>query len=78
MDCEGRKPRDDAVLSDRWRLAASLSGLVSLAGIEEREKGPIHAEGCKGRVGREASVCPEDWCCTETVHNQELPRVQQL
>lgn len=52
--------RGDEVLSGHWRLAASPGGLVSLAEIKERDKGPIHAEGCEGRGGREAFLCPED------------------
>ena len=82
MKYQGRRARDDAVLSNLWRLAASSSGLVSLAEIKEWDKGPAHAEGCEGRGGNEAFVCPEDRCCTETIHSQvgqgELPLVQQL
>lgn len=52
--------RDDAVLSGHWHLAASPGGLVSLAEIKERDKGPVHAEGCEGRGGREAFLFPED------------------
>lgn len=35
MKYQGRRARADAVLNDRWHLAASLSGLVSLAEIKE-------------------------------------------
>lgn len=41
MKHQGRRARGDAVLRDRWCLAASLSGLVSLAEIKEWDKGPI-------------------------------------
>lgn len=60
MKSRGQGVRGDAVLSGHWRLAASPGGLVSLAEIKERDKGPIHAEGCEGRGGREAFLCPED------------------
>lgn len=70
------------MLRNRWHLAASLSGLVSLAGIKEWYEGLIHAEGCEGRGGREAFMCPEDRCCTEMIYSQvgwsEVPLVQQL
>lgn len=69
MRYQGRRARDDTVLSDCTCLAASWSGLVPLADTKAWDEGPIHVGGCEDREGRETFLCPEGWCCREKTHS---------